>query len=377
MNTEHFYSILQNPRTSAEYIQDIKNISQQYPYFSAAQLLYLSYLYQNNDDAFSIELKRISHNIPNRKYLFEYLKKIKQYHLKKTLSNTPSNTIITSTEVSESTKSSNSTTSAIQNESDSTHPSTKNLIVTKEEKSTTEIIQNNENTANTKTTTDSEALEKEIQKEINKSIAESIVQKEIIEIAPTIKEKVQEFSPSIEKSTSPSEPIEANLTQAASSEESSYPVSNSLAHLLKQFSKSSTTTSSPPAEQTKAEVKYIKDNYLVDSNPPAEQKKAEVPSTDKKERIKKQQELIDKIISNLPKTPKVSTSSSFYSAENKAKESLLETEDLVSETLAQIYAAQGNIHKAIRSYEILSLKFPQKNTYFAAKIEELKKQLKK
>ena len=357
MNTEHFYSILQNPRTSAEYIQDIKNISQQYPYFSVAQLLYLSYLYQNNDDAFSIELKRISHNIPNRKYLFEYLKKIKQYHLKKTLSNTPSNTIITSTEISESTKSSNISTSAIQNDLDSTHPSTKNLIITKEEKATTEIIQNNENTANTKTTTDSEALEKEIQKEINKSIAESIVQKEIIEIAPTIKEKVQEFSPSIDaqKSTPPSEPIEENPTQAASSEESSYPVNNSLAHLLKQFSRSSTTTPSPSVEQTRAEVL----------------------STDKKERIKKQQELIDKIISNLPKTPKVSTSSSFYSAENKAKESLLETEDLVTETLAQIYAAQGNIHKAIRAYEILSLKFPQKNTYFAAKIEELKKQLKK
>ena len=358
MNTEHFYSILQNPRTSAEYIQDIKNISQQYPYFSVAQLLYLSCLYQNNDDAFSIELKRISHNIPNRKYLFEYLKKIKQNHLKKTLSNTPSNTIITSTEVSESTKRSNISTSAIQNDLDFTHPSTKNLIITKEEKSTTEIIQNNENTANTKTTTDSESLEREIQKEINKSIAESIVQKEIIEIAPTIKEKVQEFSPSIDtqKSTSLSEPIEANLTQAASSEESSYPVSNSLAHLLKQFSRSTTTTTTSPS---------------------AEQTRAEVLSTDKKERIKKQQELIDKIISNLPKAPKVSTSSSFYSAENKAKESLLETEDLVTETLAQIYAAQGNIHKAIRAYEILSLKFPQKNTYFAAKIEELKKQLKK
>lgn len=358
MNTEHFYSILQNPRTSAEYIQDIKNISRQYPYFSVAQLLYLSYLYQNNDDAFSIELKRISHNIPNRKYLFEYLKKIKQYHLKKTLSNTPSNTIITSTEISESTKSSNISTSAIQNESDSTHPSTKNLIITKEEKSTTEIIQNNESTTNTKTTTDSESLEKEIQKEINKSIAESIVQKEIIEIAPTIKEKVQEFSPSIDaqKSTPPSEPIEENLTQATSSEESSYLVSNSLSHLLKQFSFKSSVT--PPSSST-------------------EQTNAEIPSTDKKERIKKQQELIDKIISNLPKTPKVSTSSNFYSAENKAKESLLETEDLVSETLAQIYAAQGNIHKAIRAYEILSLKFPQKNTYFAAKIEELKKQLKK
>ncbi len=97
----------------------------------------------------------------------------------------------------------------------------------------------------------------------------------------------------------------------------------------------------------------------------------------KKERIKQQQEIIDKIIATKPEKIKVTSKEKFYTAENKAKESLLESEDLVSETLAKIYAAQGNIYKAIRSYEILSLKYPQKNTYFAAKIEELKQQLKK
>jgi len=354
MNTDHFYSILQNPRNSQDYIQEIKNISQQYPYFSVAQLLYISYLYQHNDDTFSTELKRISHNIPNRKYLFEQLKKIKQYHLKKTLSNTPTNANIITTEIDESSKSSNISTTAIQSNLDSTTSSTNNLIAAKEE-NTKEIIQNNEKITNTKTTKESEALENEIQKEINKSIAESIVHKEIIEIAPTIKEKAQDLSPSTDKqkSLSPSQTFEDNSTQAITSEPTPHTLSNSLSHLLKQFSSKSPTTTTD------------------------EQTSVESPSIDKKERIKKQQEIIDKIISNLPKTPKISSSSNFYSAENKAKESLLETEDLVSETLAQIYAAQGNIHKAIRSYEILSLKFPQKNTYFAAKIEELKKQLKK
>jgi len=51
---------------------------------------------------------------------------------------------------------------------------------------------------------------------------------------------------------------------------------------------------------------------------------------------------------------------------------LLEHEHLVTETLAKIYALQGNVNKAIRAYEILSLRFPQKSAYFATLIKKLK-----
>ena len=69
---------------------------------------------------------------------------------------------------------------------------------------------------------------------------------------------------------------------------------------------------------------------------------------------------------------KIKEEQKFYVPDTKAKESLLDNEHLVTETLAKIYALQGNTGKAIRAYQILSLKFPQKSVYFASLIKKLK-----
>ena len=82
--------------------------------------------------------------------------------------------------------------------------------------------------------------------------------------------------------------------------------------------------------------------------------------------------LIDKIIEKSPGQIKIKDDQKFYSPEHNAKQSLLENEHLVSETLAKIYALQGSVNKAVRAYEILSLKFPQKSAYFASLIQKLK-----
>jgi hypothetical protein len=45
---------------------------------------------------------------------------------------------------------------------------------------------------------------------------------------------------------------------------------------------------------------------------------------------------------------------------------------LMTETLARIYLEQNNYAKAIQSYKILSLKYPEKSGFFADQIKAVK-----
>ena len=64
------------------------------------------------------------------------------------------------------------------------------------------------------------------------------------------------------------------------------------------------------------------------------------------------------------------------SHEDISTNSIIESDDLVSETLADVYAGQKLYDKAIVIYEKLILKFPEKSAYFASRIEELRNNIK-
>lgn len=94
-------------------------------------------------------------------------------------------------------------------------------------------------------------------------------------------------------------------------------------------------------------------------------------------------ELINKFIETAPKisSPKDklfedrTERTDFFSPTKKAKESLDEGQLPVSETLAKIFAAQGNFPKAIYAYEQLMLIIPEKKIFFANQISELQKKI--
>ena len=88
---------------------------------------------------------------------------------------------------------------------------------------------------------------------------------------------------------------------------------------------------------------------------------------------KKEDEIIERFIHEAPQI-KPQTSEKLDS-ENKAKRSSEDQDEIVTETLAQIYTDQMLYHKAIRVYQKLMLKFPEKSLYFAGQIEQLEKKI--
>lgn len=84
-------------------------------------------------------------------------------------------------------------------------------------------------------------------------------------------------------------------------------------------------------------------------------------------------DIIDQFIENDPQISK-RADVKFYSPQEMGRKSVEDDFGFVSETLAQIYMDQGDTEKAIKAYRSLQLRFPEKSSYFAARLKKLEEQ---
>ena len=95
-----------------------------------------------------------------------------------------------------------------------------------------------------------------------------------------------------------------------------------------------------------------------------EEKQLEVSSE-----LEKKFDLIEKFIELNPKIPQAKDSMSVPA--NVAKSNEMPS-SIMTETLAQIYLEQKKYTKAIQAYDILILKYPEKSSFFADRIKNIK-----
>jgi len=131
----------------------------------------------------------------------------------------------------------------------------------------------------------------------------------------------------------------------------------------------STREKQPPAESRSYTIDELKKIIEERIREIEAEKNKKIAASAQKPRTKA--EIIDTFIRNEPSisAPK----STFYNPVAYAKRSVVDEENIVSETLANIYLNQGHYEKAIHIYEKLILKFPEKSSYFASLIEKAKK----
>lgn len=107
----------------------------------------------------------------------------------------------------------------------------------------------------------------------------------------------------------------------------------------------------------------------IDTESPDAHVKSDIDvTTDKR---KSNFELIENFIKKGPE--KIKPSDDKNDTVDISKSSVTEHDGFITDTLARIYVKQGYYSKAIFAYEKLILKFPEKSSYFAAQIEEIKK----
>ena len=99
---------------------------------------------------------------------------------------------------------------------------------------------------------------------------------------------------------------------------------------------------------------YIKSNKTLNESNEVEEKFA----------------LIDNFLIN---KKRIDPDRNFLNTEDLSEKSLVSNDELMTETLAKVLMKQKKYDKALEAYQILGLKYPEKNSFFANQIKKIRK----
>lgn len=211
-----------------------------------------------------------------------------------------------------------------------------------------------------------EYLDREELKEQSKKVttpakksSKSSVKKESVKKATTNSEKI---TPAKKKSTTPVKKQSTSKTSDTKSK--AQKVVKSTSTTKKAAAKSTAVKKAPAKAPTSKAVKSKESEKEIKKKPNKLQKL---------DKVEEQIHLIDEFIEKKPSISSKKVTSVETSQEDLSEKSTNFGDDLISENLALILKDQGKVQKALEMYKKLIWKFPQKKSYFAAQIEELKK----
>jgi hypothetical protein len=349
MNRERFISLVKNPALIE--LGDtalLEEILKEYPFFQTAHLLAARCYKVADSIHLQKQIKTAAAHVTDRKVLYELIEhfNVPAKHVQETKEVLPETEVVT--ESSPTTEQPDKQLATLAEISAQEVAQTNQALET-----IAEVLPPDEEIIEVK----SEPLETPLQPQVNAPVKDEIdlmLEKEmklavaesmlLQELEKNSSQQSEPISTSAAKSIAHTEEIKLQTSHASESKETeieqTLPPQTEFVAWLKQLnSASSNMAEPPPAKPEKTDEKLIE--AFVEK--PVERVK---PS--------KQE---------------------FYKPVNMAKQSVTDNDFFVTETLAKIYIKQGNLAKAIKVYQNLSLKNPEKNAIFAAQIKILKEQL--
>ena len=314
MDDRTFIKLIENPKgIDAKALDQLVKVIEKYPYFSLAKLIYLKGLKVNGDARFSTLLSHVSTYAPSGEWLYLYLS---DYEL-----GIP--TIDESHEEALEEKEHSNVDAVSSEQPEISQPNAVNSV---EDASPTAIITDIEENAD----------------------QEHLASAALVEESILAEEDQEGQSPVNSYIAADEELPESKIEESTEEEEPTITLDDEV-----------------PFELIDDELVSDKEDPILEI---LDQKLYTLDDNEKTLEI--QNSLIDQFLSANPRIvpkpdlPPVNEDISIKSLEDDG--------DLVTETLAKIYAAQGLIEKAADIYRKLCLKFPEKKAYFVAQLEKLK-----